>query len=236
MWGAFFLLFPLFTLASTMPPVDDVTTRARQARDRGDVDGLETLLKSAHEEASRTGSLDSYTRIALFADWLVEAAQDHQNDKLLKQAAEEGVAAAERAVRLSPDSSEAHRLLGELLGELIPHVFAGGIRYGQRSTKEIERAIQLDPRNPNAYVARATSYFFTPEKFGGSKEKAVDMLKRAIAAEPSSDTAQTAHVWLALVYQSLGQKENAVSEITLALKLNPERQFTQLAQKRILSK
>jgi Tfp pilus assembly protein PilF len=80
-----------------------------------------------------------------------------------------------------------------------------------------------DPRNANAYVARATSYFFTPEKFGGSKEKAVDMLKKAIAAEPGSDAAQTAYVWLVVVYQSLGQKENAVSEITQALKLNPER-------------
>jgi tetratricopeptide (TPR) repeat protein len=219
-----------------MHPADDVITRARQARDRGDVDGLETLLKSAHEEASRTGSPDSYIRIALFADWLVEAAQDHQNDKLVKQASEEGLAAAERAVKLSPDSSEAHRLLGNLLGELIPHVFAGGIRYGDRATKEIEKAIQLDPRNPNAYVARGTTYFFAPEKFGGSKEKAVDMLKKAIATEPDSDAAQTAHVWLAVVYQSLGQKQNAVSEITQALKLNPERQFTQLAQKRILSK
>jgi tetratricopeptide (TPR) repeat protein len=209
---------------------------SKQARDRGDVDGLETLLKTAHDEASRTGSADSYIRIALFADWLIEAAQDHQNDKLVKHAAEEGVAAAERAVKLSPDSSEAHRLVGELLGELIPHVFAGGIRYGDRSIKEIERAIQLDPHNPNAYVARGTTYFFAPEKFGGSKEKAIDMLKKAITAEPGSDAAETAHVWLAVVYQSLGQRENAVSEITHALKLNPERQFSQLAQKRILSK
>ena len=97
-----FGLAALFALSTTMPPLDDVTTRARQARDRGDVDGLESLLKSAHEEASRTGSLDSYIRMALFADWLVEAAQDHQNDKLVKQAAEEGVAAAERAGNSAP--------------------------------------------------------------------------------------------------------------------------------------
>jgi tetratricopeptide (TPR) repeat protein len=235
MWSMLFLLLPFFAFGPTVPIVDDGIVRARQARDRGDVDGLETLLKSAHEGASQTGSLDSYIRIAVFADWLVEAAQDHQNDKLIKRAAEEGVAAAETAAKLSPNSSEAHRLLGELLGELIPHVFAGGIRYGERSTKEIERAIQLDPHNPNAYVARATSYFFTPQKFGGSKEKAADMLKKAIATEPDSDAAETAHVWLAVVYQALGQKENAVSEITQAVKLNPERQFTLLAQKRILS-
>jgi len=43
------------------------------------------------------------------------------------------------------------------------------------------------------------------------------MLKKAIATEPDSDAAETAHVWLAVVYQALGQKENAVSEITLAL-------------------
>ena len=61
------------------------------------------------------------------------------------------------------------------------------------------------------------------------------MLKKAISAEPDSDAAETAHVWLDVVYQALGQKVNAVSEITLAVKLNPERQFTLFAQKRILS-
>ena len=47
--------------------------------------------------------------------------------------------------------------------------------------------------------------------------KAADMLKKAISAEPDSDAAETAHVWLDVVYQALGQKVNAVSEITLAL-------------------
>ncbi len=204
---AFCLLLSVFILGTTMPAMEDVATRARQARDRGDVDGLEALLKSAHEEASRTGIPDANVRVAIFADWLVEAAKTARTKNWSNERPRKEWRLRKKAVKLIPDSSEAHRLLGELLGELIPHVFAGGIRYGERSTREIEKAIQLDPRNPNAYIARATSYFFTPKTFGGSKEKAVDMLKKAIAAEPNSDAAQTAHVWLAVVYQSLRQKE-----------------------------
>jgi tetratricopeptide (TPR) repeat protein len=124
--------------------------------------------------------------------WLCEAALEHNDGKLLKQAAEDGVAAAEKAAALNPNSSEAHRLKGNALGELIPHVFAGGMRYGRRSTAELDKAIELDPNNENAYVARATAYFFTPAAFGGSRDKAIGMLKKAIELDPSSDTAHLA--------------------------------------------
>lgn len=154
-----------------MPPVEDVTARARQARDRGDVDALETLLRGAHEEAARSGNLDSYTRIAIFADWLVEAAQDHQNDKLVKQAAEEGVAAAERAVKLSPDSSEAHRLLGDSLGELIPHVFAGGIRYGDRARKKSKKRSNSIPTTRTLMLPGAPRIFLRQRNLGAAKRR-----------------------------------------------------------------
>jgi tetratricopeptide (TPR) repeat protein len=126
-------------------------------------------------------------------------------------------------VKLRPDSSEAHRLLGDLLGQLIPHVFAGGMRYGPRSTREIEKALQLDARNAEAHIARATSYFFTPSAFGGSKEKAMEHLRRAIELDPRSDTA---HLWLAQVYADLKQRDRATAELEEARRLNPNRGYT----------
>jgi Tfp pilus assembly protein PilF len=84
--------------------------------------------------------------------------------------------------------------------------------------------------NPNAYVARGNDYFFTPKTFGGDKEKAVDTWKKAIALAPTSDAAETAHIWLARAYQSLGKNESATTEINEALKMNPERLFAKLVQ------
>jgi tetratricopeptide (TPR) repeat protein len=215
---------------------DAITLQARQARDKGDIGAPQTLIRNARDEAGRTNAFDANLRLALIDAWLCEAAHDHQDDKLVKQASQDGVAAAERAVKLNPESSEAHRLAGELLGELIPHVFAGGIRYGARSTAEIEKAIQLDPQNPNAYVARGLDYYFTPKAFGGNKDKAIEMFKKAVATDPASDAAATAHIWLTKIYQSLGKTADASSEINEALKMNPDRLFARLAQEQSTSR
>jgi tetratricopeptide (TPR) repeat protein len=216
--------------------VDAVTQQAREARDKGDVQTLQNLISGVQEEVSRTNAFEANLRLALFDSWLCEAAHDRQNDKILKEAAQNGVAAAERAVKLNPESSEAHRLVGALLGELIPHVFAGGMRLGPRSTTEIEKAIQLDPRNSEAHVARAKAYFFTPQAFGGNKDKAIESLQKAIAIDPASDAAGTAHIWLASFYRSLGKTDSAISEISVALKMNPERLLAKTIQAQISAK
>jgi Tfp pilus assembly protein PilF len=61
------------------------------------------------------------------------------------------------------------------------------MRYGRESTSEIEKAIELDPKNVNAYIARAISYFCTPSAFGWSPENAVEMLKKAISLDSTRE-------------------------------------------------
>jgi tetratricopeptide (TPR) repeat protein len=203
---------------------------ARKSRDASDVEGLRKAVNTARGEAQQRNTAQAYERLALFDLWLCEAGHGHDDDTLIKSAATDGVAAAEKAVALNPNSSEAHRLQGDLLGELIPHVFAGGVRYGRRSTSEVDKAIELDPRNANAYIARAISYFFTPAAFGGSRDKAVDMLKRAIALDPASDTA---HIWLAQVYLAADQTADAQREINEARRINPGRGFVRYVEEQI---
>lgn len=215
---------------------DAITVQAKQARDKGDIETLQTLIQTVRDIAARSNSFDANLRLALFDAWLCEAAHDHQNDKLVKQTAQDGVAAAERAVKQDSESSEAHRLVGELLGQLIPHVFAGGMRYGAHSTAEIEKAIQLDPHNPNAYVARGNAYFFTPKAFGGDINKAIETFKKAIATDPTADAAATGHIWLAKIYQSVGKSDDAASEINEALKMYPDRLFAKQVQEKSASR
>lgn len=195
---------------------------ARKARDQADVGSLRKVIEKARTEAQHHETAEAYERLAQFELWLCEAAHGRNDDKLIKQAAQDGVAAAEKAVALNPKSSEAHRLLGDALGELIPQVFAGGMRYGRRSTEELDKAIDLDPKNANAHIARAIAYFFTPSAFGGSHDKAMETLKKAIEVDPSSDTA---HIWLSQVYLAGGQHEEALREINEARRLNPGRGF-----------
>lgn len=205
---------------------------ARQARDSASVEDLQRIVAKVQKEAAETKRFEAYLRLALFEVWTCEAAEAHQNDRLFKQAAEAGVAAAESAVMLNPKSSDAHQLLGDLLSQLIPHVYGGGMKYGKRSTDEMDKALELNPKNVNAYVSRAISYYYTPDSFGGSKSKAVEMLRKAVEVDSQADSP---HIWLAIFYLDEGRRDDALGEINLALRADPDRVFTKYVQSQITS-
>lgn len=196
---------------------------ARQARDNASVEALQKIIAKTQKEATDTNGFDAYLRLGLFQSWLCEAAEAHKDETLLKRAATDGIAAAEKAIALNPKSSEAHQLVGDLLGRLIPHVFGGGMRYGKRAADEMNKAIELDPKNANACVSRAISYYYTPEAFGGSKDKAFELLKKAVEVDPQADTP---HVWLAIFLLEAHQKQQALREILRAREINSDRAFT----------
>jgi tetratricopeptide (TPR) repeat protein len=205
---------------------------ARRARDHASVEDLQRIVSKAQKEAAAKNSFEAYLRLALFELWMCEAAEARQDNRLFKQAAQAGVAAAEKAVALNPKSSDARQLLGDLLSQLIPHVYGGGMRYGQRSTDELDKAIELDPKNVNAYVSRAISYYYTPESFGGGKSKAFEMLKKAVEVDSLSDSP---HIWLAIFHLDSGRRDEALSEINLALRANPDRVFTKHVRSQIIN-
>jgi tetratricopeptide (TPR) repeat protein len=208
--------------AQTKSEQPDIIT-ARQGRDSASVEGLQKIIAKTQKEAKETNSFDAYLRLGLFQSWLCEAAETHKDETLIKRAATDGIAAAEKAAALNPKSSEAHWLVGDLLGRLIPHVFGGGLRYGKRAADEMDKAIELDPRNANACVSRAISYYYTPEAFGGSKDKAFEFLKKAVEVDPQADTP---HVWLAILLLESHQTQKALHEILRARQINSDRAFT----------
>ena len=215
----YLFLICLLTASISAGHPDASLDRARAARDSGDVVTLRKEVAHLRQDAS----FEALRRTALLDSWLCEALYASNNEKGVKLAAQAGVEAAEKAVKLQPNSSEAHRLVGDLLGQEIPFVFAGGMRYGARSTQEIDKALELDPKNVDAHIARATSYFFTPSSFGGSKEKAIEHLNQALSLDPRSDTA---HLWLAQVYNDMKQKDLAIAELAEARRINPNRGYT----------
>jgi tetratricopeptide (TPR) repeat protein len=214
------------------PGDDPEVVAARASRDRAEVAKLQKLVEKARREAGETKRFEAYLRLALFSVWLCEAAEAHQNNEVFKRAAEGGVAAAEKAVELNPQSSEAHQLLGDLLNQLIPHVFGGGMRYGKRATDELDKAIALNPKNADAYVSRAISYYYTPESFGGSKQKAFELLAKAVEINPREDSP---HIWLAMFNLEAGRTEDALREINLARGANPDRSFTKFVYSQVTS-
>jgi tetratricopeptide (TPR) repeat protein len=229
-----FIFSPVFLLPTPAFAKDDTpeVIAARKARDKASIDDLKKAIEKAQKEVEETNSFEAYLRLALFQVWMCEAAESHDNKTLFKQAAEAGIAAAEKAVELNPQSSDAHHLLGDLLSQLIPNVFGGGMRYGKRAEEEMDKAIELDPKNVNALVSRAINYYYTPDTFGGDKQKAFEMLKKAVEIDPAADSP---HIWLAMFYLDAGKKDIALREINLARKSNPERSFTNYVYQQIVA-
>jgi Flp pilus assembly protein TadD len=209
------ILLWLLLLGDSLSPLS-----AQDARDRADAGALREGV--ARAEKANPGDLEGWLQIALFEHWMVEVGRLHKDDALAREAAKAGIAAATKAVEVAPQSSEAHRLLGQLRGELIPYVFMGGLRYGGSASRELETALKLDPKSPDAYIGLAIAKLKAPRAFGGDPEKAVELLRTAVSLDPSSDTAE---VWLALAYTSAHKRAEALQEITKARALNPNRLF-----------
>ena len=212
------------------PTPDAALVAARDARDQADIAALRQAIARDLVSAQQTNTAAAYLRLALFEYWLCEAAHGHDDDKLVAASAQAGIAYTEKSIKLDPNLAEAHRLQGVLLGELIPQVFAGGMRYGSRAAAELDRAIQLDPHDAEALIGRAFGYFSTPAAFGGSRSKAIELLNQAVALDPASDTA---HLWLAQVYHAQSRPVDALREINEASRLNPNRAWTHRVFKQI---
>lgn len=119
--------------------------QAQTEKSNSNLAAMRKAIDVARQQAQQKNIASAYEQLALLNSWLCEAGHGQNDDKLIKQAAKDGVEAAKKAAE-HPKSSEAHRLEGDLLGQLIPHAFAGGMRYGRGSTSEIEKAIELDPK------------------------------------------------------------------------------------------
>ena len=73
----------------------------RKARDGSDVGTLRKAIDAARQHAQQTNTAEAYEQLALLNSWLCEAAHGQNDDKLIKQAAEDGVEAAKKAAELN---------------------------------------------------------------------------------------------------------------------------------------
>jgi tetratricopeptide (TPR) repeat protein len=138
------------------------------------------------------------------------------------------IANARRAIEIDDQSSDAHALLADLYGMKIGFggMFAG-MRYGPKANGEIQRAFQLDANNPRAYAAVGRKYLFAPKIFGGDLTRAIESFKKATVLDPHYDEA---FVWLAIAYRKVGDRPQAETALSEALRLNGRSAFAKRIQ------
>jgi len=134
---------------------------------------------------------------------------------------EEALRWARKAAELKGDSAKVHALLADLWGERLVAYggFLAGPKFGPKVKDENQKAVSLSPNDPVVLASLGRQYLLSPKAFGGDVPKAIDLFKRSLALDPSSDAT---YVWLARAYKKQKDRPNFLAALGMALRLRPE--------------
>jgi tetratricopeptide (TPR) repeat protein len=209
----------LFLLLAASPPSNPELLKARDAQNRPALEQIANQLLSAadRQPADARAQYDA----ALANSTLAEVATELHDKGQARSASEAGMKTAERAVTLKPSEAEYHRILGTLCGQETAAVGAlGALKYGRCALDEVNKAMELDPREPMNYLSRGIGNYYLPAAFGGGVELAIKDFEKAITLDAGS---ADAHLWLGIALRKLNRNAEAHKEFERAAKLNPAR-------------
>ncbi len=159
--------------------------------------------------------------LLLFATSLLSATPDQliaaAKAALQQNDADRAADLLEQLVKLSPNSSEAHLLLGEAYGRQAQQasIFkAPGL--ASKTRTEFETAVNLDPNNIDARFALVDYYCIAPGFMGGSYDKAFAQAQEIKKRDPLEG-----HRAYARVYSAQKKPNEALNEAVAAVREQP---------------
>jgi tetratricopeptide (TPR) repeat protein len=141
---------------------------------------------------------------------------------------EQGLDFARKAVELDAGgNADAYRLLGDFYGRLTSFkgIFSR-MRYGGRSFKHHEKALQMDPNSVLALIGSGADKLNAPSGFGGDVDGALATFKKAAELAPGSPRP---YVWQGRAYVKLKQFDLARQSFEKAVGIDPKDGFARLA-------
>lgn len=211
-------VFLLFFLAAA-PIANPELLKARDTQSLPQLAQIATQLSSAADR--QPGDARAQYQAALAQSTLAEVATELHDKGRARSASEAGMKTAERAVALKPTEAEYHRILGTLCGQEAAAVGAlGALKYGRCALDEVNKAMELDPREPLNYLSRGIGNYYLPAAFGGGVELAIKDFEKASALDAAS---ADAHLWLGIALRKINRNGEARKEFERAAKLNPAR-------------
>lgn len=112
---------------------------------------------------------------------VMQAFMDQKDKDKIQEKAGEAEKLITRADELSPDNAEIRCIQSLILSARISvNPAVNGPIYGPKSGELLQEAIALAPENPRPHLLMGQSLFYTPEMFGGGREKAKPFLETAL--------------------------------------------------------
>ena len=192
--------------------------KARDTQDRKALGALAQQYAGAAERAPKNA--DAQYKAAVAYSYAAEVATEVRDKNDAKTNAEAGIKAAEKAVALSGNNAEYHRVLGTLCGQVIPANLLLAMKYGKCALDEVNKSIQLDGSSALAYVSRGVGNYYLPASFGGGIDLAIRDFQKATSMDARL---AEAHLWLGVALRKAGRNAEARKALEEAVKLNPKR-------------
>src|SRR5262245_32467057 len=160
------LLTAAFVTAAASSPIEI----ARNTQDRR---ALEKIAAAAAAAASKSpGDATAQYNAALAWSYVAEVAIELRERKSGRQAAEQGIRFAEKAVALDASQAAHYRVLATLYGQAVTDLLSG-LSYGPKAKQAILTAVQKAPQSSTVYVARGVGNYYLPAQVGGGTGLAI---------------------------------------------------------------
>jgi len=165
-------------------------------------------------------------QLALMEYGLLNATMKDQDEKLFDAYVDGLENRLEELAKDKTYGAEAKGLLSSVYGFKIAYSPWKGMILGGKSSDLLEAALKSAPNSPIVQKMYAGNQYFTPEMWGGDKDKALAAyLKSNQLFEQRNDTQNWMYLdnlaWIGILYQEMGQKSKAKETWQKALTIEP---------------
>jgi tetratricopeptide (TPR) repeat protein len=101
------------------------------------------------------------------------------NDKVDK-VADDAIDHLQKALDLNSEFADGYAMLSSMYGEKIAVSPIKSVYYGPKAGAAMNKALEIEPNNPRAYLMDGISKYYTPKLFGGGIENAREALQEAV--------------------------------------------------------
>lgn len=222
-------------LTGTAKWADSANREIEAANGAGDLARLNTIsavLDRVLTVTPNDPSLLYYRSLALWRTASINMGMKKNSEA--KKMLDEADGLLEQANKRAP-TAEALALHSSVLGQMIG--LSGnplsGMTLGPKASGYLDRAKELEPKNPRVWLLSGMSAMFTPKMFGGGSDKAEKDLEKAVelfASDHPTPPAPSwgradAYIWLGQALQKEEKKEEARAAYQKALELQPGNQW-----------
>lgn len=173
-----------FCSSAFLQTTDTLFLKAKHLVMRGSITGDTTMIHKGREQFERLLNIHAHKELVryylAYCDYsMVNAGRRWMNSERRGELLNRAIQHLEEVVKLESKFADAFGLLSACYGQKSGEGMWAGMRYGLKSSSEIDKALKLEPNNPRILILHGIKKYYTPGLFGGDKDEALKLFTQA---------------------------------------------------------